>query len=281
MIVIKDIESLRAVLKSHRISQNSISLVPTMGALHEGHLSLVEVAKKNSNVVCMSIFVNPLQFNSAEDFKNYPITLEEDLKQAEKAGVDLVFVPSTEELYPKGQQPVRLIAGSCAGGLCGSTRPGHFDGVVTVVSILFNLFNPDVAVFGEKDFQQLKVIEQLVRDLHFDVKILAAPLVRQEDGLALSSRNLRLSAAERVQALSISKALFWAKEAVNQGATEVKMIKERVYSELTANGIKVDYVEIVDCQRISPVNKIEKQAQLAVAGFVGDVRLIDNISLIR
>ena len=289
MQAFKSAEDIRHQISALRASGRTIALVPTMGALHDGHLSLIEIAKQNADIVVVSIFVNPNQFNSPDDLKNYPRTMESDLSRCAEAGVDLVFTPEAGEIYhgrieitsatPTGLTSVR--AGQMAIGLCGAARPGHFDGVVTIVAILFHITAPDIAVFGEKDFQQLKVIEALVRDLHIAVKILPAPLIREPDGLALSSRNVRLSAEERYSALYLPRTLFKVREFVfNSGLAEVKPIIDLVRENLEkAPSLKIDYIDVVDTETLQPLKTISRRARLLAAVFSGPVRLIDNIQL--
>lgn len=284
MKIVTTIAEVRVLTREYH--NKRIALVPTMGALHAGHLSLVEIAKKHGDVVVMSIFVNPLQFNSASDLEKYPRTLEVDTRLAEKAGVDILFVPEAKEILPfwgsKHCGAVTVKAGSMSRGLCGSSRPGHFDGVVTVVAALFNVMQPQLAVFGEKDYQQLKVVEQLVRDLHFPVKIIPGPLVREADGIALSSRNVRLNNAERKAALLLSEALVIAQESVTAGVVAVRELEERISSLLNQSPlIKIDYIEIVDVNSLEPLDQITDQAQALIAAFVGEVRLIDNARLAK
>ena len=217
MITVETIKDARSHVLVHKIVGRKVALVPTMGALHEGHLHLVDVAKQHADLVVMSIFVNPTQFNSSQDLTNYPRQLEADIEAASKAGVDILFAPNEEEIYSSRDLTYCSVkAGSRSLGLCGAKRPGHFDGVVTVVSILFNIINPDIAVFGEKDYQQLKVLEQLVMDLKFNIEIIPAKLIRDKNGLALSSRNALLSAKQITQALSISKSLKLAQDLVTK-----------------------------------------------------------------
>ncbi len=287
MNLFKSIQELRTHLYQQRLQDRSVALVPTMGALHRGHMSLIERARKEADIVAVSIFVNPAQFNNSEDLAKYPRTLETDASLCEAAGVNILFAPDAEEIYPGGLGQAissagvsRVTPSACSKGLCGKTRPGHFEGVTTVVSILFNIFQPDIAVFGEKDYQQLKVIEAMVRELHFQVGIVGAPLVRDADGLALSSRNERLSAAERGRALNIPRALLAAKENFDSGVRDAGELVKQVSALLTAEKeISIDYVEVVDCDSLEPLNKISTNAQLLVAAFVGKVRLIDNIRL--
>ncbi len=285
MITVESISELRSQISQVRKSGRSIGFVPTMGALHRGHLSLVEIAKTNADFAVMSIFVNPIQFNSSEDLLQYPRTIERDVDQAASVGVDLLFLPKENEIYPDLYSQdsdragtSRISAGRASWGLEGPYRPGHFDGVTTVVGLLFNLVQPDVAIFGEKDFQQLRVIEEMVRDLRFPVRVIPAPLIRDNDGLALSSRNERLSPSERVQALAISKALSWAKSSVSRGQS-AKSVADEIRRRLERDELKVDYVSIVDQLSLQELERIEGAAQVLIAAFVGQVRLIDNIAV--
>ena len=275
------IEALQAALAAQRRQGRRIVLVPTMGALHAGHLSLVQLARAHGECVVMSVFVNPTQFNSRRDLETYPRELEKDIAKTREGGVDVLFAPAEEEMYsPASPGSLTCVkAGRRANGLCGATRPGHFDGVVTVVSMLFNVVAPDAAVFGEKDYQQLRVIEALVDDLHYPIRIVPAPLVREPDGLAMSSRNALLSADERRRALSISKALLGARARVARGVRRSEAIKDQVRAALVEQGLRVDYVEVVDVDTLEPLAEIEKSAQLLAAAFAGQVRLIDNVRL--
>ena len=287
MQVISDIRELRAVLHSIRNANGRVGLVPTMGALHSGHFSLVEIAKQKCSAVVMSIFVNPLQFNNLTDLEKYPRTLEQDKEKASASGVDILFTPAVTEIYSKppaganqGIGATKIVAGNCAAVLEGPSRPGHFDGVTTVVGILFNLVQPDLAVFGEKDFQQLRVIQQMVRDLHFPVEIIPAPTMRDPDGLAMSSRNSRLSAEQRSRALSIPRALNWAREKAKTAGTNAHSIVEGVTNRLGQEGnLKVDYVAIVDPDTLMQHDDITTKSQILVAAFVDEIRLIDNCRL--
>jgi len=275
----------RTILSCVRAQGKTVSLVPTMGSLHSGHLSLVELAKAHSDFVVLSVFVNPTQFNDPKDYEAYPHSIEEDAHLAQEAGVSLFYEPSQEDIYTCGVnracEPVIVRAGSMAHGLCGQSRPGHFDGVATIVSILFNIVLPNTAVFGEKDFQQLRVIEQLVKDLHFPVEIVAAPLVRDADGLALSSRNSRLSIKERASALAIPESLLIAADIFARGERDTNKIKSAVISRLSMeDNLKVDYVSLVDDRYLNELNIMSASpARLALSAFVGNVRLIDNLRL--
>lgn len=254
----------------------TIAFVPTMGYLHEGHLSLVRLARSMADRVVVSIFVNPLQFGPSEDYQIYPRDPEKDLALLEKEGVDIVFMPDAEEMYPEGYQTYVEVT-ELTKGLCGAFRPGHFKGVTTVVLKLFNIVKPHKAIFGEKDYQQLKVIQQMVKDLNLDIEIISHPTVREEDGLAMSSRNTYLSEEERRSALSLYQSLKLAERLILGGERNVQRIKEliRDYIEKFPH-TKVQYIEIVDPETLKPVNEIKKDVLIALAVFVGKTRLIDN-----
>lgn len=285
MLVIKTEEEVRHALNEQRAEGKRIGLVPTMGALHEGHLSLVHAIRPHCDYVCMWIFLNPLQFNAKADYEKYPRNLDRDVGLAREAGVDLVFAPSVEEIYPRGveaydqQKSCRVSAGDRSLGLCGAGRPGHFDGVVHVVTIFFNILQPDVAVFGEKDYQQVRVIQQLVDDLHMNVELVRAPIIREEGGLALSSRN-ELLPGDAAGPLSISRALIRARQLAASGESSAAKIQDEVRSEIESAGLRVEYAEIVDTETLQPLSQMEDRAQLLVAAFAGEVRLIDNIRLV-
>ena len=251
-----------------------------MGALHDGHLSLIEHGRRavmDAGVVVVSIFVNPLQFGPAEDLSKYPRPLERDLSLCEERGVDYVFHPDEAEMYGEGRS-ITVHETLLAGGLCGRSRPGHFDGVCTVVAKLFNLVRPGVAVFGTKDYQQLAVIRRMVRDLNFPVRILPVETVREPDGLALSSRNVYLSAEERAQAVALRRALLRAAAAARAGEADADTLRAIVTNELAGAPLaRVDYAEIVDADTLQPVTRIEKPTLLALAVFFGRTRLIDNL----
>ena len=284
MIVVTAIPEVRRILKNERTCGKRIGVVPTMGALHQGHLSLVQRIKPHCDFVVMWLFLNPTQFNSAEDYEKYPRVLDKDCKLAASEGVDLVFAPAVEEIYPGGLEAYkqskccRVFAGNRSWGLCGAKRAGHFDGVVHIVSILFNILQPDVAVFGEKDYQQLKVLQQLVEDLHYEVQILAAPLIRDESGLALSSRNELLGSKAQSAAI-IYQAMCKAQELLKRGERNTSALVNEVRGKIEQAGLKVDYVEICDPVSLKPLESILTEAQLLVAAFAGNVRLIDNTRL--
>jgi len=279
MEIIKEISLMQARSNELRLQNKKIGFVPTMGALHEGHLSLVDVAKKHSDIVVMSIYLNPTQFNNKDDLKNYPADLEQDFRFASARGVDIVFCPLSEDIYPKGFQ-ARVEVDGITKGLCGATRPGHFMGVATVVAKLFNIVMPHKAVFGEKDFQQLQVIRQLVKDLNFDIDIVPAPIVREKDGLAMSSRNKLLSPEAREKASIINRSLEWAEKEVKSGEKSAKKIISGVGERITGTGIgEIDYIKVCNLNTLDEISEISSPALLAIAAFFGNVRLIDNCLL--
>jgi pantoate--beta-alanine ligase len=258
-------------------------LVPTMGALHEGHIALIKRARDiagPNGCVAVSIFVNPIQFDRASDLDNYPNTLESDIAICKREGVDLLFTPSADSLYA-GNRSITITENSLSNLLCGATRPGHFDGVCTVVAKLFNIFAPIDAVFGKKDYQQLAIINRMVRDLNFQTIIHGVDTVRESDGLALSSRNLRLTEESRKQAPSIHRALTAAQQLLNSGETRAESLLEIIRDELAANSpiCEIDYLECVDAATLQAVSKVEQKSVIAIAAFFGEVRLIDNIEL--
>uniref|UniRef100_A0A7V5XFK6 Pantothenate synthetase n=1 Tax=Thermodesulfobacterium geofontis TaxID=1295609 RepID=A0A7V5XFK6_9BACT len=280
MEVVKEISKMKEISKAWKKVNYKVSFVPTMGFLHEAHLSLVRKAKELGDKTVVSIFVNPLQFGPKEDFKEYPRDLERDLALLEKEKVDVVFIPETEEMYPSDFQTCVEVT-KLTTGLCGAFRPGHFKGVTTVVLKLFNIVNPDIAIFGEKDYQQLQVIRQMVKDLNLDVEIVAYPTVREKDGLAMSSRNIYLSSEERESASALYKALLLAKELIKGGERDSHKIKKEMEKFIHSFPFtKVQYIEFVDPSTLEPVKEIEKPVVCALAVFVGKARLIDNM-LIR
>ena len=257
-----------------------IGFVPTMGALHEGHLALVDRARSLTAFPVMSIFVNPTQFGPAEDFDAYPRDLERDAELAEQRGVELLFAPSVEEVYGTGDAQIRVTPGPLAERLCGLSRPGHFGGVLTVVAKLFGMVLPDVAVFGQKDYQQATLIRRMVRELAFPVRIDVAPIAREADGLALSSRNAYLSESERERALSLSRGLFAARAAFEEeGVVDVDRLLARVRGTMRDANVEPEYVELVDGESLEPLGEAAEGAVLAVAARVGETRLIDNVIL--
>lgn len=276
MELIKTISDMKKISKEFKKEGYKVGFVPTMGYLHEGHLALVRKAKEISDKVVVSIFVNPLQFGPREDFRDYPRDLQRDLALLEKEGVDVVFVPEEEEMYPSNYQTYVEVT-KLTERLCGAFRPGHFKGVTTVVLKLFNIVNPDVAIFGEKDYQQLLVIKQMVRDLNLDVEIVSHPTVRESDGLAMSSRNIYLSSRERESALSLYKALNLAEKLVKEGERDPEKIRKSMAEFINMHPyIIVQYIEIVDPETLEPVEVIDRPVLCAIAAFVGRARLIDN-----
>ena len=272
-------------MQSHAISLRSsgrlIGLVPTMGCLHEGHLSLIDVAKERTDKVIVSIFVNPTQFGLNEDFDNYPRVLEEDVEKCRERGADIVFNPSAEEMYPQGFSTY-VNEGQFSSGLCGVSRPHHFRGVTTVCLKLFNITRPDIAVFGQKDAQQCAVIRKMATDLNLLTEIVVGETVREPDGLAISSRNRYLSDLQRTEALSISRALFIAKQMVaEQGVRSVDRVVAEVTHHLSlSRRIRVIYVHIVDRDTMEPAREIIPDQQiLVVAAWLDQTRLIDNMAL--
>jgi pantoate--beta-alanine ligase len=256
-----------------------LGLVPTMGALHEGHLSLVRAAKAKSDVVAASIFVNPTQFGPNEDFKRYPRDLDRDLALLEREGVDVVFVPPVEEMYPQ-QSVTWVTVEGLSDRLCGKSRPGHFRGVATIVAKLFNIVEPDLAFFGQKDAAQVAVIRRMVRDLNMPVHIEIGPIVREPDGLAMSSRNSYLSPEQRRDALVLFRALTRVNKLFQGGERNPATLIAAAKQELaTKPAVRLDYFEIVDPDDLTPVATINRPTLVAVAVFVGDTRLIDNTVL--
>jgi pantoate--beta-alanine ligase len=250
-----------------------------MGYLHEGHLSLVRECRRRADVTVVSIFVNPLQFGPQEDFRRYPRDPERDAALLEKEGVDFLFLPTQREMYPKGFRTAVEVAG-LGDKLCGRSRPGHFRGVATVVLKLFDIVRPDYAFFGQKDAQQVVVLRRMVEDLNVDVKIRALPVVREPDGLAMSSRNVYLSAEERRAAVVLSKSLAEAREMYEQGERDAARIGERLVGTIGAEPLaRLDYAEVVDPGSLEPADRIESRALVALAVYFGGTRLIDNIIL--
>jgi pantoate--beta-alanine ligase len=278
MRIVRSVYELRRALAPERLGGRSIGLVPTMGSFHEGHLSLMRQARASCDVLVVSLFVNPKQFGEGEDFEAYPRDEARDTELAEAEGVDLLFAPRREEVYPEGFDTVVAVGGP-SGGLEGQARPGHFDGVTTVVTKIFNMVGPDVAFFGQKDAQQALVINKLVRDLDMPVRIEVCPTVREPDGLALSSRNAYLDDAERERALGLSRALRAAEAAVAAGELEAGRVLEAARAELAAAGVEPEYLELVSMQDLTPVERVNGSTLLAVAARVGRARLIDNTVL--
>ena len=278
--VIKTTGDMKARAALSRARGDTIGFVPTMGALHEGHLSLIRRARAENDSVIISIFVNPVQFDRNNDYQGYPRPLERDLAMASEEGVDVAFVPGGERIDPEGYGTFIEVRGSLPDGLCGASRPGHFRGVTTVVTKLFNIIRPDRAYFGQKDLQQAAIIKRLVRDLNMGVEVVALPTVREADGLALSSRNRHLSGEQRRTAVSIHRALTRATELLISGEMDTAVIVCEVRGVLNEGGIaRIDYVSVVDPETLEEVSEARPGAVVAVAAWVGDIRLIDNTAL--
>lgn len=281
MILCQDVAKLRELVANFKKENKSIGLVPTMGALHEGHASLINASAKENDITIVSVFVNPTQFGPNEDYEAYPRTLENDCIVAQNAGADVVFAPKNKDLYPNEDMTWVEVTGDITKVLCGRTRPIHFRGVTTVVSKLFNLSRADRAYFGLKDAQQTEVLRRMVDDLFFNVQLRIMPIVREADGLAKSSRNTYLSPEERKSALILSKSLKLAKEAFTNGQRDVEailnLVKDTIQIEKTS---QIDYVEMYKLPGLKPVgNKIEGRVLLALAVKFGTTRLIDNVIL--
>ena len=274
---VRTVAEIKEIVNECRKGGKTIGLVPTMGYFHEGHLSLMREAGKNSDIQIVSIFVNPSQFGPGEDYKRYPRDLERDEKLAEAEGVDFLFVPEVPEMYPPGYSTFVEVDG-LSDGMCGRSRPGHFRGVATVVTKLFNLIRPDVAYFGQKDAQQAVIIKRMVADLNMDTEIKVLPVVREKDGLAMSSRNEYLSSEERKSATVLYRALLKGRDEIIAGEKSVSEIKKKV-SEIieSEKPARIDYVAIVDPETLNEKLTVDGPALIAVAVWIGKTRLIDNI----
>jgi len=279
MNIASTIQETHAVIRAARKAGKRIGLVPTMGALHEGHLSLVRAAKEQTDLVVISIFVNPLQFGPQEDLAKYPRTFERDCELLERERVDLVFAPSTAEMYPPGAITLVEVQG-LADRLDGVSRPGHFRGVTTVVAKLFHIVEPDVTFFGQKDAAQSAIIRKMVKDLNFPVNIVVCPIVREPDGLAMSSRNAYLNADERQQGLVLSRALKKVQQVFEAGERDAQHLAE-VGGQIVATepAAKLDYLSVVDPDTLEPVRDVNHPTLVAVAAWIGSTRLIDNVIL--
>ncbi|MCI6042300.1 pantoate--beta-alanine ligase [bacterium] len=276
MQVTKTIKATREQIREWKKAGHSIGLVPTMGFLHEGHASLIRKCREENDKVVVSVFVNPTQFGPNEDLEDYPRDFERDCALCESIGADLIFHPEPEEMYQDACAYVSI--NTLSDTLCGKTRPIHFKGVCTVVSKLFNIVTPDNAYFGQKDAQQLAIIRKMVKDLNFDIRIVGCPIIREEDGLAKSSRNTYLSAEERKAALCLSRAVRKGQEIVSKGCTSESVMKEMrviVESEPLA---RIDYISVVDALTMQPVEKVDSDVLVAMAVYIGKTRLIDNFS---
>lgn len=278
MKVFHTIDELRNQIKIWRKENFQIALVPTMGFLHAGHESLIKTAAKENDKVVVSIFVNPIQFGPNEDYNTYPRNIEKDINTCRNAGADCIFAPEAGEMYGNGSYTFVNVE-KLTEGLCGAKRPGHFRGVCTVVSKLFNIVTPDKAYFGQKDAQQLAVIKRMVKDLNFNIEIVGCPIIREADGLAMSSRNTYLSQDERKAALVLNRSLGKAKEALTNGERNAEAVKEVICSEIKKEPLsKIDYIEIADSENLQPAETIKRSVLVAIAVYIGKTRLIDNFT---
>ena len=276
MQIIRTIKEMQVFVNRARAENKVIGFVPTMGYLHEGHLSLMRIARPRCDLLVVSIFVNPTQFGAGEDFERYPRDLARDELLCEQEQVDVIFYPTAAEMYP---QPYRtyIQVEELSDTMCGRSRPGHFRGVTTVVGKLFNIVKPHFAVFGQKDFQQAVIIKKMVEDLNFDLEIITAPIVREEDGLAMSSRNKYLSESEREQALVLYRSLRLARQLVGEGVRESEKIRREMEKLIRHSpAATIDYIAIVDPESLQPVQRIERKTLVALAVKIGTTRLIDN-----
>jgi len=277
MRLIDKISDMKAIIRSNKSMGKTIGFVPTMGYLHEGHLSLAKRSVQENDFTVMSIFVNPTQFGPNEDFDKYPRDLERDLTLAEAAGVDVIFAPAVGEMYPDGYKTYVNVE-DITEVLCGRSRPGHFRGVTTVVNKLFNIVEPNKAYFGQKDAQQVIVIKKMVRDLNMNLEVITCPIVREPDGLAMSSRNVYLNAEERKAAVILSKSLFEAEELIKKGEKSRKRIVEYIESAIKTEKLAViDYVEVVSADNLETMEELRGSVLIALAVRFGKTRLIDNV----
>lgn len=277
MEIIKKIYEMKAISSKARENGKIIAFVPTMGYFHEGHLSLMREGRRLGDLLVVSLFVNPTQFGPSEDYQRYPRDLQRDQRMAQDVGVDFLFVPEVEDMYPPDHQTIVRVE-RVTRGLCGKSRPNHFQGVATVVNMLFNIVMPHIAIFGEKDFQQLVTIRQMVKDLFMDVKIIGMPTVRESDGLAMSSRNTYLSPDERKAAGFLYQSLKMAEGLIRGGEKRAQKIIEQMMNFLLSNPlIRIDYIQICNPQTLEDVDEIGGEVVIALAAFIGQTRLIDNI----
>jgi len=281
MKIIRSIDEMATWSNNVRRSGKSLALVPTMGFFHEGHLSLMRLASQQADFVVVSLFVNPTQFGPQEDLSRYPRDFDRDAELARNEKIDVLFIPSVEEMYSANHQTEVQVL-HLTDGLCGKSRPGHFNGVTTVVAKFFNIILPHCAIFGEKDYQQLVVIRRMVRDLNYDIKIVAHPIVRDRDGLAMSSRNSYLSQTERQSALCLCRSLQLARERVSAGVIDARRLIELIASHLSSyDQVTIEYISLVDQESLNEIDTVDEDSVLALAVKVGDIRLIDNGRLFK
>jgi len=281
MKIIRSIKEMVRVSKGLKLKGKTIGLVPTMGALHEGHLSLIRSCRKENDFVVISIFVNPAQFGRREDLKKYPRNLKQDAFLCSKEGVDIIFYPNTKDMYPDNYNTYVLVE-NLSSVLCGKSRPGHFKGVATVVTKLFNITGPDIAYFGQKDAQQSIIIKKMVKDLNIPVRIKVMPIVREKDGLALSSRNIYLESKERQDAVVLPLSLALAKDLINKGVKDaqriIRSMRQLIQEKKSA---RIDYISIVDTDNLKPIERTNGNFLITLAVWIGKTRLIDNIVINR
>jgi len=279
MRIIRSLKEMIGFSKNKRLKAKTIGFVPTMGALHQGHLSLIRRARQENDIVVVSIFVNPTQFGPREDFKKYPRNLKQDSSLCRKDGVDIIFYPDRKAMYPADYRTFVSVEG-LGDVLCGGTRPGHFKGVATAVTKLFNIVNPDIAYFGQKDAQQAIIIQRMVNDLNMPFKIKVMRTIREKDGLAASSRNIYLNEKERKTATALYEALKKARDLISKGSQNAQGIIRQIKSIIKERGIaRIDYISIVDLDNLEPIKKINSNCLIALAAWVGGTRLIDNITI--
>jgi pantoate--beta-alanine ligase len=278
MRTIRNIQKTKRIIGNQKQKNKSIGFVATLGCIHQGHLSLIKKARKETDFLVVSIYVNPTQFGPGEDYNKYPRDLKKDKSLLRKESVDLLFAPLNIDIYPKDYQTYVISQGNLSKNLCGASREGHFNGVCTIVDKLFNIIKPDVSYFGQKDYQQAQIIKQMVKDLNKDVKIKVLPIVREKDGLALSSRNQYLDSTERKKAKLLYQLLKEAKDKIKKGNKNPESIKQSIRAKIqNVKDIKIDYIEIVDAKTLEKIKYIKGQVLIALAIYVGKTRLIDNI----
>lgn len=281
MQIFHTIHGLHDALRRERQADRRIAFVPTMGNLHEGHLQLVRLAREQADVVVASIFVNPLQFGLNEDWEKYPRTIEADSRKLEGEGCDYLFNPDETEMYPNGMaEQTRVVVPTMTDILCGASRPGHFEGVTTVVSKLFHIVQPDAAIFGIKDFQQLAVIRRMVEDQCFPIELVAAPIAREADGLAMSSRNSYLLPGERPKVNCLYQALYWTREQIESGRSDFLALEEEAAARIRALGFRVDYLSVRNSRTLGLAAQDDREITILGAMYTSGARLIDNVSLV-
>ncbi|MBV1898715.1 MAG: pantoate--beta-alanine ligase [Cycloclasticus sp.] len=282
MLVVATIKELQNALYKHRQANKKIAVVPTMGNLHEGHLALVKTAQQHADIVVVTLFVNPTQFGANEDLDSYPRTFQDDCDKLDALNTSILFAPNIDEMYPLGgDQTTHVHVPNMTQVLCGASRPGHFDGVTTIVSKLFNITRADIAIFGEKDYQQLAVIRRMVNDLNIPIKIIGKPIVREPDGLAMSSRNGYLSEKERRIAPRLHQLLQTIKQEIIEGNHDLNSLESHAITDLIEAGFKPDYLQIYQRNELRPATENDKEIIILAAAFLGSTRLIDNIYVNR